>query len=222
VFAAFAPDEDMRVFGHGIRRRLPPMLKGDQRRIRQTYSLIFSLPGIPMLSCGEDIGMGEDLSLEMRMSVRTPMQWSSGRNAGFSTASAEDLIRPVISHGPFSYKKINVADQLSDPDSLLNWMARLINVRKRCPAIGWGSSLVLETNPSEVLAHCCEWEDNLVFIVHNLGDKPCTVDVDTKQIKPQQLTELFSDEVYEKLGTGKVQIPLNAYGYRWFTADRAR
>lgn len=99
IFAAFAPDENMQIYGHGIRRRLPPMLGGDRRRLELVYSLLFSLPGTPLLRYGEEIGMGDDLSLEGRTSVRTPMQWSSEPNGGFSTAQQDALPQPVISQG---------------------------------------------------------------------------------------------------------------------------
>jgi maltose alpha-D-glucosyltransferase/alpha-amylase len=138
VMERFAPEETMRIFDRGIRRRLPAMLDGDQRQMRLAYSLLLTLPGTPVLWYGEEIGMGDDLALEGRMAVRTPMQWSPRRNGGFSTAPGEQLVRPIVDEGPFSYKEVNVADQRQDGDSLLNWMERAIRIRKENPEFGWG------------------------------------------------------------------------------------
>ena len=143
VFAAFGPEADMQLFGRGLRRRLPSMLGGDQARLRMVYSLMFSLPGAPVLFYGEEIGMAENLEIEGRMSVRSPMQWSGEANAGFSTAAQEKLRRPVVAGDDYGPSAVNVADQRRDPDSLLNWMERLIRTRKECPEIGWGTSSCL-------------------------------------------------------------------------------
>ena len=124
VFAAFGPDPDMQLYGRGLRRRLPPMLGGDPRRIRMVYSLLFSLPGTPVLFYGEEIGMGEDLASTGRLAVRTPMQWTAGRNGGFSTAAPSRLCRPVV-EGGFGPEHVNVADQRRDPESLLSFMSLL-------------------------------------------------------------------------------------------------
>ena len=121
VFAALAPDETMRLYGRGIRRRLAPMLGGDQRRMELALSLLFTLRGTPVVWYGDEIGMGEDLSLEERLSVPTPMQWANKPNGGFSTAPPAALIRPVISDGKFGYRRVNVVDQQRVPESLLNW-----------------------------------------------------------------------------------------------------
>src|SRR3954471_10784316 len=128
VFAAFGPEERMQVYGRGLRRRLPPMLDGDPRRVRMVYSLLFSLPGTPVLFYGEEIGMGENLEAEGRMAVRTPMQWSPERGAGF-TPDREWIVRPLVS-GRFGPERVNVTAQRRDPHSLLNWFERLIRRRR--------------------------------------------------------------------------------------------
>jgi len=218
IFAAFAPDETMQIFGRGIRRRLPPMMGGDRRRIELVYSLLFTLPGTPMLRYGEEIGMGDDLSLEGRGSVRTVMQWSDAPNGGFSTAATDALARPAIAHGEYGYKQVNVAAAQRDPGSLINWMDRAIRIRKQCPELGMGKWHILETDSPSVLAHCCDWQGRMVIAVHNLADKPCTATLKSNEYTP--LFDLFGDRLYESLDADSPSIPLEAYGYRWFRLNR--
>lgn len=215
VYAAFAPEEGMRAYGRGIRRRLAPMLQGDQRRQELAYSLLFSLPGTPMLRAGDEIGMGEDLSLPERTSVRTPMQWSQEKNGGFSNASPEKLIRPVISGGDYGYEQVNVAAQQHAPDSLLSWVQRLIRVRKECPEIGRGESKTLEASEPSVFMHRCEWNGGAVLLMHNLADKPAAARVDSKEQESECLIDLLGDESGACIERAqKIDIP--GYGCRWF------
>jgi len=205
----------MRIYSRGIRRRLAPMLHGDRRRLELAYSLLFSLPGTPMLRYGDEIGMGEDLSLPERASVRTPMQWSLERNAGFSTAPPESLFRPIISGGDYGYERVNVAGQQRDPDSLLNWMERLVRVRKECPEIGRGKHTTLETTEPSVFMHRCEWRSGAILVMHNLADKPATIRIDPDEHECECLIELLGDESCECVErTQEIDIP--EYGCRWF------
>jgi len=158
VFAAFGPEPQMQVYGRGLTRRLPPMLAGDPRRIRMVYSLLFSLPGTPVLFYGEEIGMGENLAAEGRLAVRTPMQWTDGKNGGFSTAAPSRLPGPVV-EGGFAPEHVNVDAQRRDPDSLLHFMMLLIRRYRDCPELGWGRFEVLEQPHDSVLAHSCTWDD---------------------------------------------------------------
>ena len=144
VFAAFGPDPDMQVYGRGLRRRLPPMLGGDQRWIRMAYSLMFAVPGTPTIFYGEELGMGENLAVDDRLAVRTPMQWTPGPTGGFTAAPADALVRPVPAP-PFSPDDVNVRDARADPDSLLNWFERLVRLRKECPEIAWGTTELVPT-----------------------------------------------------------------------------
>ena len=136
VFAAFAPEKRMLLYDRGIRRRLAPMLGNDRRRIELANSLLFTLPGTPVMRYGDEIGMGDDLDLPERYSVRTPMQWSPHRHGGFTTGRRP--IRRVIDDPVYGYQQVNVADQRRDPNSLLNWTERIIRTRKECAEIGWG------------------------------------------------------------------------------------
>ncbi|WMJ72098.1 alpha-amylase family protein [Cytophagaceae bacterium ABcell3] len=213
VWNAFAPEEDMRLFGHGIRRRLPPMLKNNHARIRQIYSLMFSMPGTPLISYGEEIGMGDNLSLEGRESVRTPMQWSPVKGGGFSTADPEDLYRPVIESGDYSTEKINVNDQQNDPSSLLNWFCSLVKVRRQNPVIGMGAWDILNVSDSCAVALIYEMPEATVVVAHNLSPEPVEVSVDTGFLL-KSAVEIFSDEKYDKEILFN-KLKLNGYGYRW-------
>jgi maltose alpha-D-glucosyltransferase/alpha-amylase len=133
VFDAFAPQERMQLYDRGIRRRLTPMLGNDRRRLELAFSLLFSLPGTPMMQYGDEIGMGDNLRLPERECARTPMQWTRGRHGGFSRA--KKIVRPVIGDAVYGYAKVNVADQRRDPHSLLNWTERMIRMRRECPEI---------------------------------------------------------------------------------------
>jgi trehalose synthase len=218
VFDAFGPDEDMQLFGRGLRRRLPPMLDGDQQRIRLTYSLLFSLPGTPVLFYGEEIGMGENLEVEGRLSVRTPMQWADDRNGGFSSARPSRLPRPVPD-GRFGPMAVNAADQRRDPDSLLTWMEKVIRRRRETPELGWGSWRLLDVDDDAVLAHRCDWEGAAVVAVHNLSLEPRTVRVDTGDLdgeREYQIIDLLDDATAAgDAPKGPLELKLEGHGYRW-------
>jgi trehalose synthase len=215
VFAAFGPEERMQVYGRGLRRRLPPMLDGDPRRVRMVYSLLFSLPGTPVLFYGEEIGMGEDLDAEGRLAVRTPMQWTSGPNGGFSTADPDRLPGPVVDGG-FAPRFVNVADQRRDPDSLLSFVKLLIRRYRESPELGWGAFTVLEQPHPEVLAHLCSWDDGALVAVHNLGAEPRTVPLTLEGCDAGHLlVDLLQHGEQPVDGDGGVELTLDGYGYRW-------
>jgi maltose alpha-D-glucosyltransferase/alpha-amylase len=220
VFSRFAPEPSMQLYERGIRRRLPPMLGNDRRRLELAYSLMFSLSGTPVLRYGEEIAMGDDLSQPERESVRTAMQWSDEPNGGFSKAPAEALQRPVIGEGEYGYPAVNVDAQQRDPDSLLHWMERLIRARKQCPEIGWGSCEILEAGDPAVFAHRCAWKGGAVVAVHNLAGRDATVKLDLKAGSPERLVELLGDQPYSVVDASG-PIHLEPYGYRWFRLDGA-
>ncbi|MGY1807844.1 alpha-amylase family protein [Blastococcus sp. SYSU D00669] len=215
VFAAFGPEERMQVYGRGLRRRLPPMLDGDPRRIRLVYSLLFSLPGTPVLFYGEEIGMGENLDVEGRNAVRTPMQWTSGANGGFSTAGARTLTAPVVTGG-FAPEHVNVADQRRDPDSLLSFVKLLVRRYRECPELGWGEFELLDQPHPEVLAHLCRWDDGSMVAVHNLGAEPRTVPLVLDGCDASHcLEDLLRDCTTPLSDEGAAELQLDGYGYRW-------
>ena len=217
VFEAFGPEEDMQLFGRGIRRRLPSMLGADEQRIRMAYSLLFSLPGTPVLFYGEEIGMAENLAIEGRQSVRSPMQWTDEDNGGFSSAPPSNLLRPVV-EGAFGPLAVNVAAQRRELDSLLSWMERLIRRRRETPELGWGTWQVLETDVPAVFAHRCDWNDRVVVAAHNLSAEPSVVRVELGELPGEPRLDDLLDErpaIAEIEGTS-IELKLERYGYRWF------
>ena len=217
VFAAFGPDPDMQLYGRGLRRRLPTMLGGDQRWIRMAYSLMFSLPGTPTLFYGEEIGMGENLAVEERLAVRTPMQWTGGDTAGFSTAPPDALCRPLPTDERFAPAVVNVERQRTDPDSLLNWFERIIRLRKELPEIGWGQCTVLDGGESSVLVLRFDWQGRTVVTAHNLARRSATARVPIDDAGPgTQLHELLQPGGPVTIRNGRARIALPAHGHRWF------
>src|SRR5919109_1083348 len=178
VFEAFGPRKTMQLYDRGIRRRLAPMLGNDRRRLELAFSLLFSLPGTPMLQYGDEIGMGDDLTLDERECARTPMQWTNEPRAGFSRA--ERPVRPVINDETYGYEKVNVAEQRRDPASLLNWTERRIRMRKECPELGWGEYTVLRVDAPEVLAIRYDFRGVSMLTLHNFSSRRQSLAVDPK------------------------------------------
>lgn len=223
VFDAFGPDEDMQLFGRGLRRRLPPMLAGDADRIRLVYSLLFSLPGTPVLFYGEEIGMGENLAVPGRLAVRTPMQWTAEPGGGFSSAPARRLVRPLV-EGQFGTLAVNAADQRGHADSLLNWMERVIRRRRESPEIGWGRFGLLETGDYAVLAHRCDWEGTSFVAVHNLDASPRHTVVDLGEVeRVEEVVDLLDSRhgAQPLNADGRLDLRLEGYDHRWLRFRRS-
>jgi maltose alpha-D-glucosyltransferase/alpha-amylase len=219
VFAEFGPQEDMRLYGRGIRRRLAPMLGGDQRRIRLAYSLQFTLRGTPVIRYGEEIGMGDDLSLPDRDAIRTPMQWSHLPNAGFSTAAPGRLARPVVAGGTFGYGKVNVRAQRNDHGSLLSWFEQMIRTLRECPEINTGSCTHVDVpTPPGVLAHRADGTTGTILFLHNLGDQDATADLSSLADTAGSPAEMLADRDYGDIDLAKLAV--GGYGYRWIRLRR--
>lgn len=226
VLTAFGPEPQMQLYERGIRRRLPPMLQGDCRRVMLAYSLLLSMPGTPVLLWGEEIGMGDDLSQPSRESVRTAMQWTAGVNAGFSEAHPNRLQRAVITDGAFGKDRVNVADQSHDPESLLNRISLAIRARRRCREFGLGRWEVVPADPPSVFAIRARRKGTAALAVHNLSAEPCEARLNLRAMPAGtgQPEELLSDRNYEqdaqRNGKTRGQLPgfvrLGPYGYRWF------
>ena len=217
VFAVLGPDEDMQIYGRGLRRRLAPMVKGDPARLALLHSLLFALPGTPVMWYGDEIGMGEDLSQTERNAVRTPMQWANEPNGGFSRTQGA-LVRPVIDEGSFGYQKVNVASQRDQPDSLMGRVQRMIRARRACPEIGWGDTRILSCGGDPaILALESSWRGECCVTVHNLSgeERRVALEIDAEYLVPI-------------LGDGRDAVPASAeitlggYGYRWFRVNGER
>jgi maltose alpha-D-glucosyltransferase/alpha-amylase len=213
VFERFGPEPAMQLYNRGIRRRLAPML-GNQQQIELAYSVLFSLPGTPVIRYGDEIGMGDDLSLKERDAVRTPMQWTSDPQAGFSTCSK--TIHPVIGKGPYRYEQVNVEKQRRDPGSLLSWTAAMIRLRKECPEIGWGDWKILPTGSPGVLAMRYDWRGNSLLLVHNFDERAHELRVRPGVEGGEKLVNLLVQDESTADPGGTHDISLEAYGYRWY------
>jgi len=222
VFAAFAPDEEMRIFGRGIRRRLPSMVAGDRARMELMYSLAFALPGTPVLFYGEEIGMGDDQSLEGRGAVRTAMQWTADPGAGFSNAPRPAMPRPPIEKGPFGYRRLNVERQRERPNSFLSWMERLIRTRREWPEFGWGEWRILPAGDDAVIAITSEWEAGQVLSVHNLSRRRASAEFAlTGGAERGRWHHLLGSTGSGRAPTldadgGRLKLAFEPYGYQWF------
>ena len=215
VFDAFGPEPEMQLYRRGIRRRLAPMLGGDRRRLELAYSLMFTLPGTPVIRYGDELGMGDDLALPERNCTRTSMQWSDAPHGGFTRG--EKPITPVIDDGPYGYQHINAAIQRRHPNSLLNWTERIIRMRKEVPEIGWGDFVVLKVRDRAVLALRYDWRNSAVLILHNLHGEPREILLDTGLGDDGRLlVNLLGEEHSKAEASGKHRIVLEGYGYRWY------
>ena len=216
VFEAFGPDKNMQLYVRGIRRRLAPMLGGDERRLKLAYSLMFTLPATPVVRYGDELGMGDDLRLRERACARTAMQWSDEPHGGFTKNPKPHT--PVIDEGTYGYQHINAAIQRRDPESMLNWTERIIRMRKEVPEIGWGDFTVLKVRDPAVLALRYDWRNNSVLFLHNLHEQPREILVDPGVTSEQGklLVNLLAENHSRANKSGKHRIMLEGYGYRWY------
>jgi maltose alpha-D-glucosyltransferase/alpha-amylase len=216
VFDAFGPEKNMQLYDRGIRRRLAPMLEGDRRRIELAYSLMFTLPGTPVLRYGDELGMGDNLELPERNCARTPMQWSTEPHAGFTKSSKPIL--PVIDKGPYGYEHVNAAEQRRDANSMLNWTERIIRMRKEVPEVGWGDFEVLNTGTNAVLGMRYDWRNNSVLFLHNLDARPREISFSAglKDDQGKLLVNLLTDDHSRAGERGRHEVLLEPYGYRWY------
>ncbi|HEY5946567.1 MAG TPA: alpha-amylase family protein [Kofleriaceae bacterium] len=214
VFKEMGAEKTMQLYDRGIRRRLAPMLNGDRRRLELAYSLMFSLPGTPVMRYGDELGMGDNMRLKERNAVRTPMQWSTEPHAGFTRADKPFL--PVIDDGPYGYHKINAAEQKTDPSSLLNWTSRIIRARKEAPELGWGDFEIVDAGHHSVLAIRHNWRNNSVLTIHNFAGEAIEIELHLGDAAGRKLCNLLAKENSDADHRGRHHIIMEPYGYRWY------
>jgi maltose alpha-D-glucosyltransferase/alpha-amylase len=204
----------------GIRRRLAPLLEGDRRRIELMHGLLMSLPGSPILYYGDEIGMGDNIYLGDRNGVRTPMQWSGGWNAGFSSADPERLAQPIISNPVFGYQVVNVEAQRRTEHSLLNWMRRLVQARKSSPVFARGTTEFLKPANHRVLAFLRTLGHDQVLVVCNLAATAQAAQLDLSRIAGAVPIEVFGRSVFPRIGEAPYILTLGPYDFFWFRLRR--
>ena len=219
MYYAYAQDPLMKL-NIGIRRRLAPLLANDRRRIELLNSLLFTLPGSPIIYYGAEIGMGDNIHLGDRHGVRTPMQWSADRNAGFSRAEAGQLYSPVIDDPEYGYHAVNVEAQFRTPWSRLHWMRRLIAARKTSRAFGRGTLRFLNPANTRVLAYLREYEGETVLLVHNLASSAEPVELDLREFREAVPVELLGRTTFPAVGDPPYFLSLAPYGFYWFRLHR--
>ncbi|MDR0788167.1 MAG: maltose alpha-D-glucosyltransferase, partial [Gemmatimonadota bacterium] len=215
MYREYATDPRMRL-NLGIRRRLAPLMEGDRRKIELLNALLFTMPGSPILYYGDEIGMGDNIWLGDRDGVRTPMQWSPDRNAGFSRAEPERLFLPVISDSVYGYQAVNVDAQQRSPFSLLNWMKRLIRVRRRHLALGRGSIRFLKPGNPHILAYLREYGDDVVLVVGNLAATAQLVELDLAEFEGRVPVEMLGSTPFLEIAAEPYVLTLAPYDFFWF------
>jgi len=215
MYYAYARDPQMRR-NIGIARRLTPLLDNDRRKIELLNSLVFTLPGSPIIYYGDEIGMGDNIHLGDRNGVRTPMQWTADRNGGFSKADPSKLYLPVISDSVYGFQAINVESQRQSQHSILYWMKRRIAGRKQHPAFGRGTLTFLRPRNDKVFAYIREYRGDTLLLVHNLADTAQAVELDLAQFEGTAPIELFGNSRFPTIGKHPYALSLTPYGYYWF------
>jgi maltose alpha-D-glucosyltransferase/alpha-amylase len=215
MYRAYAVDSQARI-NLGIRRRLAPLMKNDRRKIELMNALLLSLPGTPILYYGDEIGMGDNYYLGDRNGVRTPMQWSSDRNAGFSTGNPQRLYLPVIIDPEYHYELRNVEAEQSSAQSLLWWMRRILDLRKQYPAFGNGSFEALATNNSKVFAFIRETNDQTILVAANLSRFAQFAELDLSKYRGRTPMELFGQAMFPAIGDSSYTLSFAPHGFYWF------
>jgi maltose alpha-D-glucosyltransferase/alpha-amylase len=215
MYDEYARDPVARV-NLGIRRRLAPLLDGDRRRIELMNALLFSLPGSPVIYYGDEIGMGDNVHLGDRNGVRTPMQWTGGWNSGFSAAEPERLAQPLISDPVYGYQAVNVESQERAEHSLLNWMRRLIRVRKSTRVFSRGDVRFLRPQNHRVLAYVRTLGEEHVLAVNNLSSTAQSVELDLATLAGAIPVEMFGHSPFPRVGTAPYVLALGPYDFYWF------
>jgi maltose alpha-D-glucosyltransferase/alpha-amylase len=220
LMKAYASDSNSQV-NAGIRRRLAPMLNNDRRKIELLYTILFSLPGTPVIYYGDEIGMGDNVYLGDRSGVRTPMQWNMNLNAGFSTANPQRLFLPIITDPIYRHESVNVATQEENPSSLLWWLKYTMGMRKRLGLFGKGEMKFIESSNAKVLAFVRTMDKQRVIVVANLSQFSQAATLNLSDYRDCDITEVFSQNRFMNVEEGDYNITIGPYGYFWFQVDTA-
>ena len=215
MYLAYSADPRMRL-NLGIRRRLAPLLENNRLRIELLNSLLFSFPGTPILYYGDEIGMGDNLQLGDRNGVRTPMQWNSSLNAGFSKADPERLYSPVIDDPVYGYQAVNVKEQIENPASLLQWTRKMIGLRKLFRVFGRGTFRILPTTNRKVLAYLRQYQDQTVLCVANISRSAQPALLDLNEYEGRTPVEILGYVPFPKIGRDPYVLTLSPYAFLWF------
>ena len=219
MYRAYAQDPQSRI-NLGIRRRLAPLLGNDRRKIELLNALLLSLPGTPVIYYGDELGMGDNIYLGDRNGVRTPMQWNSNRNAGFSNTGPQQLFLPVVVDYEYHYETVNVETQQQNPNSLLRWMRRLIWLRKQSKALGHGALELLQPANPKILAFLRKLDDECVLVVANLSRFPQYVELDLPAFEGCTMVECFGEGEFPRVKQTPYPLTLGAYAFFWFAVRR--
>jgi maltose alpha-D-glucosyltransferase/alpha-amylase len=214
MWEEYAPLPRMRL-NLGIRRRLTPLLDNDHRKILLANALLYSLPGAPIVYYGDEIGMGDNIWLPDRNGVRTPMQWDDSVNAGFSNASQDKLFAPVIDSQDYSFKDVNVEEAKDNPDSLLNKMKHLINVRKTNPIFAQGEFEFLARDRTECLVILRKYQNEFLLCALNLTEVAQNLSVDLSAFQGKKLEEILVQKEFGKVSSGETTLALTPFGFMW-------
>jgi maltose alpha-D-glucosyltransferase/alpha-amylase len=215
LYQAYAADPQMRI-NVGIRRRLAPLLENSRRRIELLVSLLFSFPGTPVLYYGDEIGMGDNVYLGDRNGVRTPMQWTGDRNAGFSKADPARLYAPLIMDAVYGYQGLNVEAQERSPYSLLNWMRRMIALRRQHRVFGRGTLEFLRPANRKILAYIRRFGEDVILCVANLGRSIQPVELDLSEFRGYTPVEMLGQTEFPRINDQPYVLTLGIYGFYWF------
>jgi maltose alpha-D-glucosyltransferase/alpha-amylase len=218
LYREYARDPRMKL-NIGIRRRLAPLMDNDRRKIELLNSLLLTMPGTPILYYGDELGMGDNIYLGDRNGVRTPMQWTGDRNAGFSRAETAQLYLPLNVDPVYGYQALNVEAQQRVPNSLLNWTRRVLSVRKRHRTFGRGTLEFLKPANRSILAYVRKHEGEILLIVNNLAGSAQPVELDLRRFIGADVVEMLGDTRFPKVGEHPYQLSMAPYGYFWFRLD---
>ena len=218
MYSEYAKDPRMRI-NFGIRRRLAPLMDYDRKQLELLYAMLFSLPGSPVIYYGDEIGMGDNIYLGDRHGVRTPMQWTGDRNAGFSHGDPSQLYQAVLLDPISHYQAVNVEAQLRSPTSLLCWLRRLLRLRKKLPAFGRGTLKFVPCENRKVAAYLREYEDQIILAVNNLSGFAQPVALDLRQYRGRIPMELLGNHPFPVIENQPYFLSLSPHAFFWFGLD---